>query len=579
MRRDTAGRRRASAVVTPLDSMLEPRCPHAPAPTALPYGLRYWITGGLGALGVGLALSFSAGTAAAAPADGNDGGTTSSSSTSPSRPDRTSAATGSDRAGTSTGRANPGRKSVRTVRTAGPTARATAESSSEPTESDEETVPVAEPGSGDGGTVPEPVDQTTSAPDTDSDTDSTSGAAPAGEKSSSATTSGRPSVTSASRQTAAKSVDEDAGEQSGVTVSAASLRTVAAGASVPAEAAVTAAGAPAIPGAAALVNGRVVVGTIIVDILNGFGLPVPGQWARLVPINLPSQIEVWWFTARRSIYGGVGPDPGGPGQPGNPGGLTLLWETNFTDREEAMRYWTYQTGRWGASAGDNQYYTDGANDFIDADGNLVIEARRETPPDGAGAPYNYTSARMVTLDKQTVSVGSRIVARIQMPTDQGTLPAFWTLGAEPGHEYNFPRQGEIDIIELAGQGTEASKQTWVGNLHGPAHWDENVEIKIQGLGGDLGEPASNGFREYGIDWHSDRIVWHIDGVEVAQYTQQQWEALGGDWTPFSGAYDHYLVLNIAVGNNWTGDPPADQPFHSQMKVDWVKVYSLDSVTV
>ena len=54
----------------------------------------------------------------------------------------------------------------------------------------------------------------------------------------------------------------------------------------------------------------------------------------------------------------------------------------------------------------------------------------------------------------------------------------------------------------------------------------------------------------------------------------QYEALGGDWTPFSGEWDHYLILNLAVGNPWTGDPSPTAPFQAEMKVDWVKAYSL-----
>ncbi|WP_395306716.1 family 16 glycosylhydrolase [Mycobacterium sp. AMU20-3851] len=556
MRRDPSGRRGASAVATPYDALLEPRCPQAPASTGLPYGLRYWITGGLGALGVGLALSLSAGTAAAAPAAGSEGGGASTSSGTSSiageRPDRESA-TGSGRTASAASRPGLNRKAVRTVRSAGPVARDT-----------------VDPG--------EPVDETTSTPDTGTDT------AEANEKPSAASSSGRPGETGEPAPTPAKSVRDDADERTATTVSAPSTRTVAAADALPAAAALTAtAGAPAIPGSGALVNGRVVVGTVIVDLLNvvglRLGLPVPGQFARLLPIAVPSQFEVFWFTARRNIYGSPGSNPGGPGNPGNPGQLPLIWETNFDSEEEAARYWTYHTGRWGASAGDKQYYTDGDNDYIDADGNLVIEARRETPPDGASAPYNYTSSRMVTYGKQTISVGQRVVARIQMPTDKGTVPAFWTLGLKPGDEFDFPSQGEIDIAEVAGHGTEESRRTWVGNLHGGAAWNEDVEIKMQGIGADLGEDLSNNFHEFGMDWHADRIVWHIDGVEVAQVTQQEWEAVGGDWTPFSGVYDHYLILNIAVGNNWTGNPPADQPFQSQMKVDWVKVYSLDTVTV
>lgn len=144
--------------------------------------------------------------------------------------------------------------------------------------------------------------------------------------------------------------------------------------------------------------------------------------------------------------------------------------------------------------------------YVDAHGNLVIEARREATPDGLDTPDNYTSARVVTFGKQSIGVGTRVVARIQMPVTQGTLPAFWSVGLEPGHEYDWPRQGDIDIVEIPGMGTPASRRWWTGNIHGPAAADNTVDVKLHGVDADFGVDVSQGFHEYGMDWYSDRIV-------------------------------------------------------------------------
>ena len=323
---------------------------------------------------------------------------------------------------------------------------------------------------------------------------------------------------------------------------------------------------------------RVTVGSMIIDFLYSIGIRNTGLGDDFLAIPVPNFIESWWRDVRTRIYpdgDGAIPDPGPDPEPEpDPGPGELLWETNFTDMDEALRYWGLQTGRWGGSAGENQYYTDGDNVYIDADGNLVIEARRETPPDGLGAPYNYTSARVVTYGKQSFGVGNRVVARIQMPVDQGTLPAFWSVGLEPGHEFDWPRQGEIDIVEVPGFGTPESATTWTGNIHGPAATNKYVDVKLHDVDADIGVDLSQDFHEYGIDWYPDRIVWHVDGVEVGQVTKARYQAFGGDWKPFSGAWDHYLILNVAVGNPWTGDPDSRAPYEAQMKVDWVKVYEL-----
>lgn len=307
-----------------------------------------------------------------------------------------------------------------------------------------------------------------------------------------------------------------------------------------------------------------------------------------IKFTLPKGMQNWWRDVRQRIFGipakPVVVPPTGPVTP-NPGGTppasnspVLLWETNFTDIAEAMQAWSMQTGRWGQSAGENQFYTpDFSNVSIDANGHLVIEVRREATPDGAPAPHNYTSARVVTYGKQSVEPPVRIVARLQMPYTQGTLPAFWMVGLEPGHEFDWPRQGEIDIVEYPGFRDDEGRTKWTGNIHGPAAADNTVDVKLHTVGADLGVDLSAGFHDYGIDWYPDRIIWHVDGVETGRVTKAQYEALGGDWTPFSGAWSHYLILNTAVGNPWTGDPDASSQFPQAMKVDWVRVYSLAGI--
>ncbi len=48
----------------------------------------------------------------------------------------------------------------------------------------------------------------------------------------------------------------------------------------------------------------------------------------------------------------------------------------------------------------------------------------------------------------------------------------------------------------------------------------------------------------------------------------------GDWTPFSGAWPHCLILNAAVGNPWIGDPDSSSVFPHRMSVDWVRAHAL-----
>lgn len=259
-----------------------------------------------------------------------------------------------------------------------------------------------------------------------------------------------------------------------------------------------------------------------------------------------------------------------------PGAYDLDWATEFNTEDSFWDSWGLQAGRWGQSAGENQEYTEGyENVTVDDDNSrLIIHVRKETPPDEAAAPNDYTSARVASYGKQEVSPPVRIVGRIKVPYTKGILPAFWTVGLEPGHEFDWPRQGEIDIMEIHGSGQPEHKRMWIGNLHGPSEANNTVDVKFDDLNYDTRVDLSADFHEYGIDWYTDRIIWHVDGKQVGIKTKADYENAGGDWTPFSGAWPHYLILNVAVGNPWQGDPDGSSVFPQQMIVDWVKVWDI-----
>ncbi len=244
-----------------------------------------------------------------------------------------------------------------------------------------------------------------------------------------------------------------------------------------------------------------------------------------------------------------------------PAPTTLLWEDQFNGNGAVdPSNWGFQIGRWGATSGEQQYYTDSTNNASVNGGSLNITARKERPPDRKGTPNNFTSARVVSIGKQSVTPPVRLEASIRMPQQAGLLPAFRLLGLEPGHEYSWPRQGEIDIVEIPGTYGPSF------NIHGPAVNNSNTDIKT---GSDI-PPLSDGFHTYRVDWYPDRITWFVDGTAHYTVTKAQYEAMGGNWTPFSGAWPHYVLFNLAVGNDWVGKVPASTRFPQTMSVDWVK---------
>ncbi|GAA2369895.1 glycoside hydrolase family 16 protein [Streptomyces cuspidosporus] len=239
----------------------------------------------------------------------------------------------------------------------------------------------------------------------------------------------------------------------------------------------------------------------------------------------------------------------------------------FTDTFDGPAGSAVDGSKWGYETGDNvnnherQYYTDGTkNAALDGQGNLVITARKENP-----ANYNcwygrcqYTSARLSTARTFTTAYG-RVEARLKVPRGQGMWPAFWMLGTDIGSA-GWPNCGEIDVMENVGY----EPGTVHGTIHGPGYSGSG------GIGAGYtlpnGQKFADGFHTFAVDWSPNKITWSVDGNVYQTRTPAD---LGGNrWV-----FDHrfYLILNLAVGGYWPGDPDGSTTFPQRLVVDYVKV--------
>ncbi|MEV0847200.1 family 16 glycosylhydrolase [Streptomyces sp. NPDC049954] len=239
----------------------------------------------------------------------------------------------------------------------------------------------------------------------------------------------------------------------------------------------------------------------------------------------------------------------------------------FTDDFDGPAGASVNSSRWQIETGDNvdnherQYYTAGnSNAALDGQGHLVITARKENPNNYQCwyGRCEYTSARLNTAGKFTTQYG-HVEARMKLPRGQGMWPAFWMLGNDLG-SVGWPNSGEIDIMENVG----FEPSSVHGTIHGPGYSGSG------GIGAGYTLPGgaafADAFHTFAIDWSPDSISWSVDGTVYQRRTPAD---LGGKQWVFNKPF--FVILNLAVGGYWPGDPNGSTTFPQQLVVDYVHV--------
>jgi beta-glucanase (GH16 family) len=254
----------------------------------------------------------------------------------------------------------------------------------------------------------------------------------------------------------------------------------------------------------------------------------------------------------------------GPARPQANAKGTLIWSDEFNGPDGSMpdqEKWKVVENGSGYGNRELEYYTDRSSNVHEEDGKLVITARRE-PFNGADGPHDYTSARIESEGRFELKYG-RIEARIKLPSGQGIWPAFWMLGTN--HEaVSWPACGEIDIVEKVG----FEPSSVHGSLHGPGYSGSNPLTGTYTLPDQ--RRFSDGYHLFAIEWEPQVIRFYVDDVLYETRSTADLPP-GAPW-----AFDHpfFLVLNVAVGGYWPGDPNATTPFPVDMLVDYVRVYRM-----
>jgi beta-glucanase (GH16 family) len=242
---------------------------------------------------------------------------------------------------------------------------------------------------------------------------------------------------------------------------------------------------------------------------------------------------------------------------------TLAWSDEFdlpngsgVDRSK----WVTEVGGNGFGNHELEYYTDRSQNAYIEDGSLFIKAVQEKYSGRDKVTRDYISARLKTQGKFSQTYG-RFEARIRLPYGQGIWPAFWMLGKDI-KKVDWPQCGEIDIMENVGNELSAVH----GTLHGPGYSGAGgISAKYELTGQ---QRFSDDFHVFAVEWEPKIIRFYVDRDLYSTRTPADLPA-GKKWV-----FDHpfFLLLNVAVGGDWPGNPDASTVFPQMMRVDYVRVY-------
>ena len=234
----------------------------------------------------------------------------------------------------------------------------------------------------------------------------------------------------------------------------------------------------------------------------------------------------------------------------------LVWadEFNIPGHPDTTK-WAYNIGTGNNGWGNNEleYYTNSDSNARVENGNLIIEARKESM-----GGKNYTSARMLTQGKFDWTYG-QFEIRAKLPAGVGSWPAIWMLGSNI-NQVGWPACGEIDIMEHVGKS--------LNEIHWSAHsklynWPKGTQKTAKAILNNV----TTSFHVYKLDWSKEAMKFYVDNV---LYLTVKNENKSIEYYPFVAP--QFLLLNLAVGGGFGGPKVDDSIFPIRMEVDYVRVY-------
>jgi beta-glucanase (GH16 family) len=241
-------------------------------------------------------------------------------------------------------------------------------------------------------------------------------------------------------------------------------------------------------------------------------------------------------------------------------GWQLSWHDEFDGNMLNTKNWE-ALDRQNSFNSEKQYYR--PEQLKVANGNLQMTATNQ--------PMANKLYRSGLITSKARFGPGRFEARIHLPTTQGMWPAFWL---NP-NQVQWPQGGEIDILENKGSHPTITSSAF--------HWQKDpspccgdchfVVHEYSATDGGVPVDFASGFHNYAVEWDKksgtdvNEVRFYVDGR--LHFTVDQTPEMSD--ANFTVAKK--IILNLAVGGEFGGDPDATTVFPQTMLVDYVRVWN------
>ncbi|TWT66763.1 Glucan endo-1,3-beta-glucosidase A1 precursor [Posidoniimonas polymericola] len=233
-------------------------------------------------------------------------------------------------------------------------------------------------------------------------------------------------------------------------------------------------------------------------------------------------------------------------------GWRLVWHDEFEGSALDQTKWE-ALDRRDSHNNEKQYYH--PDQVVVADGLLQI-----TAIDQPRAGKQYQSGLLVS--RQIFGPG-RFEARVDLPTSQGMWPAFW-LNA---NHVAWPQGGEIDILENRGSQPNLTSSAYHWQTDPGPCCGQHQYVYDEYTAADAGAPVDfhTGFHTFAAEWDETLLRFFVDGDLYFTVTE----------TPNRPIFEtaKNIIVNLAVGGDFGGDPNQTTIWPQTMYVDYVRYWN------